>query len=112
MTPLSRPSIITSILLVLLVYCITGGKSSTAAEKNVPFGSHATPAEVSMVTLDQLPEPEEFYKRYIVPGVPVLMKSAAKEIPAYNLWTDEYMALVYLQPIYTHFEWVTIVTYI
>merc|ERR1711959_737078 len=49
---------------------------------------------------NELPTPEEFFKQYVKPpksseyanvGKPVLWKGAAKKMPAFNLWTDEYL---------------------
>ena len=58
------------------------------------FGHHNKPASSSLVTLDIMPDPATFYDKYVSPGVPVLLRSAAKGIPAYTLWTDEYLGLV------------------
>ena len=35
-------------------------------------------------------EPAHFFNHYVVPGVPVLFKGAAKQFPAYEKWTDEF----------------------
>lgn len=35
-------------------------------------------------------EPAHFFNHYVLQGIPVLFKGAAKQFPAYEKWTDEY----------------------
>ena len=41
--------------------------------------------------LHELPTPLEFYDKYVREGKPVVFKGAAKEMPAYKNWNDEYL---------------------
>eukprot|EP00794_Sanderia_malayensis_P009959 gene9959-10979_t len=55
-----------------------------------PFGSHKPPDYYA----DELPfmiSPDDFYMNYVVPHKPVVLKGAAKNWPAYKLWTDSYL---------------------
>ncbi|XP_013384785.1 jmjC domain-containing protein 5 [Lingula anatina] len=60
------------------------------------LGSHQ-PAEGTIEVTDTWPDPETFYKTYVEPGKPLLFKGKAKGIPAYNLWTDDYLRKQYGQ---------------
>lgn len=55
-----------------------------------PLGSHQPP-ENSISVLNHIPSPREFFDNYVKPGKPVLFKGAAKKMPPYNLWTDDYL---------------------
>ena len=41
--------------------------------------------------LNELPSPVEFFEKYVKPGKPVVFKDAAKQMPAYKNWNDEYL---------------------
>lgn len=41
--------------------------------------------------LNELPSPLEFFDKYVSPGKPVVFKGAAKEMPAFKNWNDEYL---------------------
>lgn len=57
-----------------------------------PLGSHrAAEGEIASVNVDNIPSPEDFFKDYVFPGKPLLFRGAAKQMPAYSLWTDEYL---------------------
>ena len=58
-----------------------------------PLGSHQPP-EKFLETKKEVPQPEQFFKNYVLPGVPLLFKGAAKTIPAYSKWSDEYLRYV------------------
>lgn len=58
-----------------------------------PLGSHQPPDEFLEIA-QEVPKPEHFFNRYVLPGVPLLFKGAAKSIPAYSKWTDEYLRWV------------------
>mmetsp|Transcript_31533 Transcript_31533/g.69533 ORF Transcript_31533/g.69533 Transcript_31533/m.69533 type:complete len:347 (-) Transcript_31533:38-1078(-) len=55
------------------------------------LGENQGPIEVRI----DLPTPSEFYQDYILAegkvGKPVLFRGAAKKMPAYSLWTDDYL---------------------
>ena len=59
-----------------------------------PLGSQR-PTEGKIDTLDDFPDPQEFYDKYILPGKPVLIKNGARHIPAFTLWNDAYLRRVY-----------------
>jgi hypothetical protein len=55
-----------------------------------PLGSQIPPVG-NVLTLLEVPSPQEFFDKFVKPGKPVLFKGAATETPAYKLWTDEYL---------------------
>lgn len=44
----------------------------------------------SVPELDGFPAPEKFFREYVVPSKPLLIKNGAKISPAFKLWTDDY----------------------
>ena len=48
-------------------------------------------SEGHIEVLNGLPNPIEFFEKYIKPGKPVVFKGAAKEMPAFKKWNDEYL---------------------
>ena len=55
-----------------------------------PLGSHQPPLG-SIDNTDLVPSSQDFFEQYALPGEPVLFKGAAKKMPAYSKWTDEYL---------------------
>ena len=55
-----------------------------------PLGSHQPPLG-SIDNTDLLPSSQDFFEQYALPGQPVLFKGAAKKMPAFSKWTDEYL---------------------
>lgn len=55
-----------------------------------PLGAHQPPV-ADVMSVNEVPSPQEFFTRYVQPGKPVLFKGAAVRIPAYSLWTDGYL---------------------
>lgn len=53
-----------------------------------PLGKQSTQQPVEEV--EGWLEPAQFFNHYVVKGIPVLFKGAAKQFPAYDKWTDEY----------------------
>lgn len=41
-------------------------------------------------SLDHFPTPQEFFRDYVGPSKPLLIKNGAKISPAFKLWTDDY----------------------
>ncbi len=41
--------------------------------------------------LQELPSPLEFFQKYLKPGRPAVFKGAAKHMPAFKNWDDEYL---------------------
>ena len=41
--------------------------------------------------LETIPDVKTFFQRYISESKPVLFKDAANNMPAFKLWTDEYL---------------------
>ena len=57
-----------------------------------PLGSHMAPeGQITTVSVDNIPPPEVFFQNHVLPGKPLLFRGAAKQMPAYSLWTDEYL---------------------
>ncbi|CAM1311269.1 Uncharacterised protein at_DN0820 [Pycnogonum litorale] len=60
-----------------------------------PLGSHRPPISGGIDVVHEFPHPEEFYEKYVKASRPVIFKQMATVIPAYNLWTDEYLSKNY-----------------
>ena len=56
-----------------------------------PLGSQVVPVG-DVLTLAQVPSPEEFFNEFVKPGKPVLFKGAAIPTPAFKSWTDDYLS--------------------
>ncbi|XP_057307758.1 uncharacterized protein LOC130645700 [Hydractinia symbiolongicarpus] len=54
-----------------------------------PLGSKQPQVEIE--TLTEYPSEKDFFKHYITPGRPFLLKNGAKNQAAFKKWTDEYM---------------------
>ena len=78
-------------LFVILCFCPTGRtKGNSMLGHLQKLGSHRPP-EGAVTELDYIPSAKEFHEMYSAAGVPLLMKGAAKQSKAYQLWTDEYL---------------------
>lgn len=54
------------------------------------LGSHR-PSEGFVPELKEVPHPIDFYEKYLDTGVPVVLRAAAKSMPAFRLWSDQYL---------------------
>ncbi|XP_066295392.1 uncharacterized protein [Branchiostoma lanceolatum] len=83
---------------------ISSSAEQQTCQKDVPcgspkghleiFGSHAEATE----TIDEMftvPQPQEFFDKFVKPNKPVLLRGAAKPSRAYSLWTVEYLIREY-----------------
>ena len=66
----------------------SAGDSSTWPGHMEPLGAKNVKHHVH--ELEEFPKPMEFFREYVGPGKPVLIKNGAKISPAFHLWTDEY----------------------
>ncbi|XP_071507437.1 bifunctional peptidase and arginyl-hydroxylase JMJD5-like [Diadema antillarum] len=57
-----------------------------------PLGSHRPPEMPGVDVLERVPDPPDFFSRYVEAGRPAVFKGAAKEMASYRLWTDEYLS--------------------
>ena len=78
-----------------LLWCIISFILTSTAEEHLtghlqPLGAQVPPVG-EVFAVDEIPSAEEFFTQYVQPGKPLLLKGAATKIPAYNLWTDEYI---------------------
>ena len=71
--------------------CITGQSETLPPGHMQPLGSHRPPDPVEEFYVDNLPTPEEFWRKYVKPSKPVVFRGAAKKSPGTWLWTDEYL---------------------
>ena len=55
-----------------------------------PLGSHQPPVG-SISSADVVPSAKDFFEQNALRGEPLLLKGAAKKIPAYSKWTDDYL---------------------
>ena len=53
-----------------------------------PIGSHRPPEE-SILVINSVPDPLEFYEKYMNTRTPVLMKRAIAGTPAVTKWIDD-----------------------
>ena len=60
-----------------------------------PFGSHREPESVDESFADNLISPKDFAEKYVMKRKPIVLRGVAKEWPAFNLWTDEYLSEKY-----------------
>ncbi|XP_022084488.1 jmjC domain-containing protein 7-like [Acanthaster planci] len=54
-----------------------------------PLASESTRLPVSVI--EEFPSPSEFFRDYVYPSVPVLVRQGARRSPAFRKWTDEYL---------------------
>ncbi|XP_038054908.1 uncharacterized protein LOC119727117 [Patiria miniata] len=54
-----------------------------------PLASEAIRLPVSVI--QDFPSPYEFFRSYVYPSVPVIIKQGARRSPAFQKWTDEYL---------------------
>nr|XP_002737753.2 PREDICTED: lysine-specific demethylase 8-like [Saccoglossus kowalevskii] len=59
-----------------------------------PLGSHQPP-EGDIEKIDVIPPPDVFYNKYIKRSKPVIFKDAAKALPGFSLWNDDYLRTEY-----------------
>lgn len=78
-------------LLLLCVFLnVVQGNSDHPPGHLQPLGSHQNPEE-PITELHEAPSPQYFFENFVKPGKPVLFKAAAKKMPSFSLWTDEYL---------------------
>lgn len=56
-----------------------------------PLGSHKPPETNLVDDLQEMPSPQEFWTKYVLPSKAVVLRGAAKHGKAFKLWTDEYL---------------------
>ena len=56
-----------------------------------PLGSHRPPETNLVDDLEEIPSPQEFWTKYVLPSKAVVLRGAAKHGKAFTLWTDEYV---------------------
>jgi hypothetical protein len=44
----------------------------------------------SVTSVDQFPKPQDFFRDFVAPSKPLLIKNGAKISPAFKVWTDDY----------------------
>ena len=81
----------------VLALCTIAAHCATPKKGHLqPLGNHRPPD----VPIDEYDDsnplgPDRFYKDYVVPFKPVVFRGAARHSPAFQLWTDEYLAKEY-----------------
>ncbi|CAD5125672.1 DgyrCDS13874 [Dimorphilus gyrociliatus] len=76
---------------ILAIIC---GFNCEYAGHNKPFGSHQDPVG-KLIELDDFPDPGTFFDDYVIDSQPFIVKKGATKIPAFKLWTDEYLKSKY-----------------
>lgn len=82
-----------SILVVSAIFAAIFLESSANLKGHLkPLGSHQDPIGGIPVT-GKFPSPWVFYQDFVLAGKPLVMKKVLEKdnIPAYRLWTDEYL---------------------
>lgn len=81
----------------MLLPSINGSQENCKSQKSneppghlLPLGSHMF-SKNDVATLNALPHPQDFFQNYVQVSRPVVLKGAAKHLPAFNLWSDEYL---------------------
>ena len=54
------------------------------------LGAHR-PAEGFITTVDGFLDPETFYREHVLASKPVLFRGAARQLPAFQRWSDTYL---------------------
>lgn len=86
----STLSLTLSLCIVVLLSQVTVSLGNDPIGHLKPLGSHR-PSEGTVDVLDGFPDPHVFFQDYVHASKPVLFKNAARGIPAFNLWTDQYL---------------------
>ena len=79
-----------ALLIVLNFWVFSGLESKHPPGHLQPLGSHQPPVG-SIASTETVPGAKEFFDQNALPGEPLLFKGAAKKMPAYSKWTDEYL---------------------
>lgn len=56
-----------------------------------PLGSHRPPETNLVDDLQDMPSPQEFWTKYVLPSKAVVLRGAAKHGKAFTQWTDKYL---------------------
>lgn len=79
-----------ALLILIFVWVFSPLESKHPPGHLQPLGSHQPPLG-SIKSTDFVPGAPEFFKHNALPGEPLLFKGAAKNMPAYSKWTDQYL---------------------
>lgn len=85
-----------SIIIELLIVSLTV-LHDVDSSKDVPMGhlkplGHHRPPETNLVDdLQEMPTPQEFWTKYVLPSKAAVLRGAAKHGRAFTQWTDEYL---------------------
>ncbi|KAM7443457.1 hypothetical protein ABFA07_007773 [Porites harrisoni] len=56
-----------------------------------PLGSHRPPQTNLVDDLEEMPSPQDFWRKYVLPSRAVVLRGAAKHAKAFTKWTDKYI---------------------
>lgn len=56
-----------------------------------PLGSHRPPQTNLVDDLEEMPSPQDFWRKYVLPSRAVVLRGAAKHAKAFTEWTDKYI---------------------
>ena len=82
--------------LMFLVLALVSACSAELPEGHLkPLGEHSKPlgpaVEEDFTTISS----KYFYDKYVATRTPVILRGLAKTFPAYNLWTDDYIKVLF-----------------
>ena len=75
------------VLILLQLIIVVKGNDDLPGHMQ-PIGSHRPPEE-SIPILSRVPDPLEFYEKYVAKNAPVLFKGAIADTPALKKWIDD-----------------------
>ena len=86
-------------LFIPLLFTLSSNTNGDLTGHLQPLGSQVPPVG-DVLTLAEIPSPQEFFDKFVKPGKPVVFKGAATKTPAYELWTDDYLRYVLAYYVY------------
>ncbi|XP_076305315.1 bifunctional peptidase and arginyl-hydroxylase JMJD5-like isoform X2 [Tachypleus tridentatus] len=60
-----------------------------------PLGFHQPPIPDGVTEMFEFPSPQQFWKEFVQASKPVIFRGVAKKLPAFSLWTDDFLRLHY-----------------
>ena len=87
----SKLSLFSFVVLQILQVCHPFTEHDVPLGHLKPLGAHRPPETNLVDELLELPEPREFWSKYVKPSRAVVLRGAVKQSRAFKEWTDEYL---------------------
>ncbi|XP_002131368.2 uncharacterized protein LOC100179341 [Ciona intestinalis] len=76
----------------LLLPCVVYSEKVMPVGHLMPLGHQSPPSvEIDEFTVDNTPDPNTFYEKYVKPGRAAIFRGAVKNTTGYKIWSDEYI---------------------